>query len=125
MPDDSDDAAPMQLPRRLAIRLLHVAQRAGERPFDAVVTRPARSVLPDQMAMLEAADAEPNAAGAVTWAIYLFRPGRAEAPAPQDFTALPQTLRLTASLATKGVLQLHAWRCIDGVVREVPLRIAD
>ncbi len=114
-----------QLPRRLAISLLHAAQQAGEQPFNAVVTQPARDSLPDQLLMLDPANSVPEATGTITWAVYLYRPGQSTAPAPLDFTRMPQTLRLTASLATKGVLQLHAWRCVDGVVSEVPLRIAD
>lgn len=122
---DSIDAVRPQLPRRLAIQLLHAAQLAGGRPFNAVVTQPAHGRLPDRLVMRDDANLVPYIAGTVPWAIYLYRPGQSAAPAPLDFTYSPQVLRLTASLATKGVLQLHAWRCVDGVVREVPLRIAD
>lgn len=123
--DNLYDAARPQLPRRLAIRLLHAAQLAGERPFNAVVTSPARGALPDRLLMLDDTDHTAEIAGAVVWAVYRYCPGQSAAPAPLDFMHLPQVLCLTASLATKGVLQLHAWRCVDAVVIEVPLRIAD
>lgn len=122
---DSDDAAHPQLPRRLAIHLLHAAQLAGEQPFTAVITRPARGSLPDRLVMLDGPGPAAGIAGAAVWAVYRYRPGQSAAPAPQDFAHSPRALLLTASLATKGVLQLHAWRCTDGVVGEVPLRIAD
>lgn len=122
MPDHSETAMQPQLPRRLAIELLHAAQLAGDQPFDAIVVRPAPDCLPERMLMLDAAAAVGDA---TTWAIYQYRPGQSAAPAPLEFTRRPRALRLTASLAIKGVLQLHAWRCVDGVVCEVPLRIAD
>ena len=122
MSDKPVAAMEPQLPRRLAIELLHAAQQAGDRPFDAIVLRPAPDRLPERMLMLDAA-MDPGEA--TTWAIYQYRPGQSAAPAPLEFSRRPLALRLTASLAIKGVLQLHAWRCVDGVVHEVSLRIAD
>ena len=113
--------------RRLAIRLLHEAQLAGERPFTAVVG--ARKE-PDSMLVLEdgglaAGVAQLAENGRSLWAVYLHRPGRPTQPTAADFADQPQALRLTASLATKGVLQLRAWTCENGKVREREMDIKD
>ena len=122
---------PLSMPRRLAIRLLHEAQIATE-PFQGLVSAAA------------APDAEPDAWHPVTnasgiaafaaalegqgqraWALYRFRPSLPTAPVVEDFATQPELLRLTASLATKGVLQLRAWQCRDGRVAERELVVHD
>lgn len=125
--------APLRLPRRFAIQLLHEAQIAGAQGFLAAV---AAKTLPDAYfiaepgtdvaALLVAADARFGAQARRLWAIYLHRPGQSAAPAAADFSLRPDTLRLTASLATKGVLQLRAWAIDDhGRVSERELQIED
>lgn len=125
---DKNREAPLQMPRRFAISLLHQAQIAGEMPFTGVVGVAAEPDL--YVPLVDGIDLH----GALEllrkreralWAIYLHRPGQPAAPAASDFAAQPQALRLTSSLATKGVLQLHAWACEDGRVRERELRIED
>ncbi|GAC1633180.1 MAG: hypothetical protein NVS9B10_28330 [Nevskia sp.] len=122
---------PLSMPRRLAIRLLHEAQIATE-PFVGLVSAPvAPEAEPDAWHPVTAA------AGIVTlpealarqgrraWALYFFRPSLPTAPVVEDFALQPALLRLTASLATKGVLQLRAWHCLDSRVFECELHIHD
>jgi hypothetical protein len=124
---DKAPEAPLQMPRRFAIHLLHQAQLAGEQPFTGVV---GSGTEPDVYLPLEGR-ALPQALELLgqrrrgLWAIYLHRPGQPTAPNAGDFAEQPQVLRLTSSLATKGVLQLHAWAFEDGQVRERELRIED
>jgi hypothetical protein len=113
--------------RRLAIRLLHEAQLAGETPFTGVVG--ARGE-PDCFAQLDgdglaAAVKRLGESGRELWAVYLHRPGQPTQPAAADFAEYPQALRLTASLATKGVLQLRVWVCEAGRVSEREMDIKD
>jgi len=126
-------AAPLIMPRRFAIQLLHEAQIAGSQGFLAAV---AARTLPDAYfiadpgsdvaALLGAAETRFSAQSRQLWAIYLHRPGQPTAPTPDDFSLRPQTLRLTASLATKGVLQLRAWTLdAAGRVAERALQIDD
>ena len=124
-----NSGAPLSMPRRFAIHLLHQAQLAGEQPFTGLVgagTGPD----PDLFLPLEQADLAQGLARLrerqrSLWAVYLHRPGQPTAPTPADFAEQPQALRLTASLATKGVLQLRAWVQDGGQVRERELHIAD
>jgi hypothetical protein len=112
--------------RRLAIRLLHEAQLAGETPFTGLVGARAE---PDSFAHLDgdlaAGVKQLSESGRNLWAVYLHRPGQPTQPAAADFVEYPQALRLTASLATKGVLQLRAWVCEEGRVREREMDIKD
>lgn len=117
--------AEARLPRRLAFKLLHAAQTADNRPFNAVVTRPAAERPPKDMHELAEGQSWPEDDGDTVWAFYLFRPGAEVALSPDDFDVAPEVLRITAFLAAKGVVQLHAWRCVDGRVEEVALRVAD
>lgn len=125
---DKTREAPLQMPRRFAIELLHQAQLAGEQPFTGVVGAGAE---PDVYLPLAEGRALPQALELLQqrrrglWAIYLHRPGQPTAPNSHDFAEQPQVLRLTSSLATKGVLQLHAWAFEDGRVRERELRLQD
>lgn len=120
-------AAPLQMPRRFAIHLLHQAQLAGEQPFVGLV---GAGTGPDLFVPLgEAGLAEGLARlgerQRSLWAVYLHRPGQPTAPTAADFVEQPQALRLTASLATKGVLQLRAWTQDGGKVLERELHLRD
>jgi len=125
--------APLIMPRRFAIQLLHEAQLAGAQEFIAVV---AAKTLPDAYfiaepatdlaALLIAADARFSAQSRQLWAIYQHRPDQSPIPSPADFDLRPKVLRLSASLATKGVLQLRAWKIdANGRVIEHELQIDD
>ena len=120
-------AAPLSMPRRFAIQLLHQAQLAGEQPFIGVVGAGAEPdlFLPLEQANLAQGLARLDERKRSLWAVYLHRPGQPTAPTPDDFAEQPQALRLTASLATKGVLQLRAWVQDGGKVLERELHIAD
>lgn len=121
---------PLTLPRRLAIRLLHEAQVATE-PFAGLVIATSAEAEPERWrvaapgAAIPALAAETEAAGLLPWALYRFEPGLPTAPVAADFAVLPGLRRLTASLATKGVLQLRAWELVDGRVVERVLQVRD
>jgi hypothetical protein len=130
MSKSAASAARLQMPRRFAIRLLHEAQQAGEQPFTGVVGAGQADPEPSLFVRLNGgglgeALAQLQARQRQLWAVYLHRPGQPAAPTPEDFSEQPQALRLTASLATKGVLQLRAWTLEQGRVRECELHIAD
>ncbi|MDN5873008.1 MAG: hypothetical protein L0H29_01330 [Sinobacteraceae bacterium] len=120
------------MPRRLAVRLMHAAQLAPERAFRALVVSDSPSDLPDAMLPLDE-DLDTDMAregllskGRYPWALYWHRPGHTEAPAAEDFELGPDSLCLSSSLATKGVLQLHGWRCDqNGHVHAVTVRMKD
>ncbi len=122
---------PLSMPRRLAILLLHEAQIA-EQPLFGLVAAPiaegcepdAWMPLPDLRSVEELA-VKLQAAGKRSWAFYFYRPSQQAMPAGEDFIEHPELLRLTASLAIKGVLQLRAWHCRDGRVLERELNIHD
>ena len=114
------------MPRRFAIHLLHEAQLAGEHAFTGLVgaaPEPDLYVPLVGPARLDDGLIHLHERQRALWAVYLHRPGQPTAPTAADFAEQPQTLRLTSSLATKGVLQLHAWTCENGRVRERELRI--
>lgn len=122
---------PLLMPRRLAIRLLHEAQIATE-PFFGLVSAPAApGSEPDgwrplaTAAGITALPGQLKAVGQRAWALYFFRPSLPSTPVAEDFSVEPQLLRLTASLATKGVLQLRAWACESGRIAERELHIHD
>jgi hypothetical protein len=124
---DSGGAA-LPLSRRFAIRLLHEAQVAGQQGFVAAIGAAAE---PDVFLRLEPGDTPESAArrlqdcGRRLWALYLHRPEAPAQPDLADFAQRPELLRLTASLATKGVLQLRAWGKTGEDVIERELHIHD
>ncbi len=116
------------MPRRFAIRLLHEAQLAGEHAFTGVVgagREPDLYVPLLGSATLEDAMTHLRERQRTLWAVYLHRPGQPTAPGAADFSEQPQALRLTSSLATKGVLQLRAWTLRAGRVEESELQLRD
>lgn len=124
-------AVPLTMPRRLAIRLLHEAQIAVE-PFLGLVSAPAaQGAEPDAWHPIAAPAGivtlpmQIEAMGRRVWALYFFRPSLPATPVPADFAELPAMIRLTASVATKGVLQLRAWALVDGRVVERELHVHD
>ncbi len=116
------------LPRRLALQMLHEAQIAGDEGIAGVVA--ARSG-PDIFFVAPFAErldrllAQGSQQGRHPWAVFRYRPGNDNAPVAADFSERPELLRLDASLATKGVLQLRAWKFTDGRVVERPMHIED
>ncbi|MDI3259093.1 MAG: hypothetical protein QJR02_05290 [Sinobacteraceae bacterium] len=121
-------ADPLRLPRRLALRLLHEAQARGGTPLVGVVAGEGgpRTFLPlEQDGDLALALARLRRDGLRPWAVFLYRPQWSQAPTAEDFGLEAALPRLTASLATKGVLQLRAWVCENGRVRERELHLED
>ena len=123
--------APLLMPRRLAILLLHEAQIATG-PFVGLVSAPnTDGAEPDGwlpiggMTDIQTLPAQWQAADKRVWAIYIHRPAMPAMPAIEDFSVQPALRRLTASLAIKGVLQLRAWQCLQGRVVECELHIHD
>ena len=120
---------PILIPRRFAIRLLHEAQIATEPFLSAVVADDAPGSAPDGwMPIREGASvAEMQAMlrthGKRVWALYRHRPELPNPPLAEDFADHPELLRLTASLAIKGVLQLRGWWSIDGAIVEQELDV--
>lgn len=123
--------APLVMPRRFAIRLLHEAQTADSRGFIAAVgARQAPDLYlidangDELAAFLELAQSRFAAQSRALWALYLHRPGLPTAPDTADFAIRPELPRLSASLATKGVLQLRAWILERDRVIERELQLA-
>lgn len=108
---------PLILSRRLAIRLLHEAQIAQPQPIRGVVTR--RGAEPDGWRRAD----EPLTDGEHPWAALWSRPQAAAVPEIGEL--VEGQLSLVVSLNTKGVLEMRAWRLVDGVVREQELKIRD
>jgi [CysO sulfur-carrier protein]-S-L-cysteine hydrolase len=112
--------APLVLPRRLTIQILHEAQIAlpgaihgwvYEREGQPVVFR------------LAAADMGTHRADESLWARLWSKP---DAPAVPLVSELRENLyNLIVSLNTKGVLELRAWELAGGAVAEREIRIAD
>jgi len=106
-----------ELPRRLAMQLLAAAQQAPEQGVELVVIG---DQAPQRAVMSRGSESKQS-----IWADFSYRPGSPSAPAAEQFAADPDRLRLTASLATKGVLQLRAWLLKAGRVVEIDLRLVD
>ena len=120
---------PILIPRRFAIRLLHEAQIATEPFLSMVVADEGEASVPNgSMPVVEGAsiaDAQTMLAGhgKRVWALYRHRPELPNPPLAEDFADHPELLRLTASLAIKGVLQLRGWWTIDGAIVEQELDV--
>jgi len=106
-----------ELPRRLAMQLLAAAQQATELGVKLLV-------IGDQAPQWAVKSRDDNSNQQV-WAYFSYRSGSPTAPSAEHFAVDPDRLRLTASLATKGVLQLRAWLLKDGRVVERDLRLVD
>ena len=122
-------STPILIPRRFAIRLLHEAQIATEPFLSLVVADDGESSVPNGWMPLAAGasitDAQTLLAthGKRIWALYRHRPELPNPPLAEDFADHPEYLRLTASLAIKGVLQLRGWWSLDGAIVEQELDV--
>lgn len=120
---------PILIPRRFAIRLLHEAQIATEPFLSAVVADDSDSSAPNGWMPINdgasIADMQAMLAGhgKRIWALYRHRPELPNPPLAEDFADHPELLRLTASLAIKGVLQLRGWWWLDGAIVEQELDV--
>lgn len=131
----------VEMPRSLALRLLAAAQAEPGRevcglvaardgrpcrylPIPNVAPAPERSFEMDPRALADAQRAL-RARGETLWAVFHSHPSAPAQPSPADLARIgePDALLLIASLASRGVLQLRAWRRDGDAVRELPLRV--
>jgi [CysO sulfur-carrier protein]-S-L-cysteine hydrolase len=115
---------PLYLPRRLAIRLLSDAQRAGDGEVRGIVL--ARGGQP--VSLMPGGDSDrPQMPDETVWATYRSHPAVNWRPQPADIDATghPQLPHLVMSLDTKGVLQLRGWVLDAGQVAERELKVRD
>ncbi|NKF23631.1 hypothetical protein [Solimonas marina] len=105
------------MPRNLAIRILHAAQIAQPESIrGAVYARggePASFVQGDDAA----------ARGDGLWAVLWSHPQAEAVPAASELKV--GLLSLVVSLNIKGVLEMRAWRLVDGAAQEQVLTIRD
>lgn len=116
----------LTMPRRVAMQLLAAAQQCADAPVERLVVGdgdPQRIVVPASADLETSLAALP--AQTRPWAWFSYRADRPTMPSAGQFEVRPQLLRLTASLATKGVLQLRAWALDAGRVVERELSITD
>lgn len=104
-------AAPVLIPRRLAIALLAEAQRASDGQVTGLVG--ARDGTPLVLVPDPGAEAALAALGMAPWARYRSGAGEPDAAGGRQ---------LLISVDTKGVLQLHCWETGRG--EPVPCRLA-
>lgn len=122
-------STPILIPRRFAIRLLHEAQIATEPFLSLIVVDAGEGSVPNGwMPLVDGAsvsDAQAMLAGhgKRIWALYRHRPELPNPPLAEDFADHPELLRLTASLAIKGVLQLRGWWSLDAGIVEQELDV--
>ena len=105
------------LPRRLAIRLLALAQQAPGEIEGVVIERNGKP-----------SAVQPQAgAGDAVWARYRSHPAADWQPTAADLArwGAPGTLHLVVSIDTKGVLQLRCWTLETGRPMAHELKIAD
>jgi hypothetical protein len=120
--------ADLVLPRRLALQMLHAAQIAGEEGVAGVVAArggPETFFAAPFAATLDQLIAQGSQQGHRAWAVFRYRSGNDSAPVAADFSEHPELLLLDASLATKGVLQLRAWKLAGCRVVACPMHVED
>lgn len=133
----------VDLPRPLAIRLLHEAQKFPEQEVcgliatrDGVPCRvvPVRNAAGDVRRLFDMDERELIDAvktmrdnGEELFAIYHSHPDAAPVPSKADIgrAGYPEKLHLIISLHTKGVLQMRGWRFDDGIARAVEVGVAE
>jgi hypothetical protein len=105
------------LPRRLAIRLLALAQQAEDRIEGVVIAREGKPVA-----------VQPRAGeGDEVWAHYRSHPAADWQPTAADLGnwGPPGSLQLIVSIDTKGVLQLRGWSLEGGQAVAHELKVGD
>lgn len=118
----------IELPRPLAISLLHEAQRAFDREICGLIAAmnnepqrviPVRNVAADPRHLFDMDERElidamktMRANGEALYAIYHSHPDAAPEPSRTDIerAGYPDALHLIISLEVKGVLQMRGWR---------------
>lgn len=108
---------PLVIPRRLAIQILHAAQVAQPASIRGMVV--ARAGVPSLLRL----EGEVASQGELLWARLWSHPQAPAVPAAEQLdAALPNLL---VSLNTKGVLEMRAWRLVEGRPWEQVLKIRD
>ncbi len=108
---------PLLMPRSLAIRILHLAQIAQPEAIRGVVG--ARDGEPVSFHL----GREQPAANENLWADLWSYPQAAAVPQASDLK--PGQLSLVVSLNIKGVLEMRAWRLVDGAIQEQVLKVRE
>jgi len=135
--------AALILPRRLALRILAVAQSAQPNRMAGVVGydssgpiafMPLRNGAPEPDKHVVHASGDLAAArfgldgrGLGLWAYVISHPTEAAEPTSEDFrnSPYPNEVHLVISLSTKGVLEMRAWQRIGTEPHERVLKIRD
>jgi len=135
--------ADLILPRRLAMRILAVAQNAQPQRIGGVVGDDGSGPVGFMSLRNSAATPETQVLHLPTdiaaahlalrgrtldlWAYVISHPAAAAEPSAEDFksSAFPNALHLVISLSTKGVLEMRAWRLENGKPQEKVLKIRD
>lgn len=133
----------IELPRPLAIRLLHEAQKTPDQEVCGLIA--ARDGLPcrvvsvrnaandvqrlfdmDERELIDAVKGM-RERGEELYAIYHSHPDAAPVPSEADIAraGYPEKLHLIISLETKGVLQMLGWRFVDGNPEVVEVGVAE
>lgn len=109
--------APLIIPRRLAIQILHEAQIAAPASIRGIVCT--RGGEPSAFRADETATRD----GETLWAVLWSHPQAAAVPTAEQLT--PGQLSLVVSLNIKGVLEMRAWRLHAGAPLEQVLKIRE
>ena len=133
----------VELPRTLAITLLHEAQRASDREICGLIAM--REGRPSRVIPIRNAAADPRHLfdmderelidamktmrehGETLFAIYHSHPDTAPEPSRMDMerAGYPEALHLIISLQIKGVLQMQGWRLDDTSPRLVQIGVRE
>ncbi|MBW3568106.1 MAG: M67 family metallopeptidase [Proteobacteria bacterium] len=133
----------VELPRTLAIRLLHEALKAPDRevcgliaargslptriiPVSNAATNPTRLFEMDERELIDAMKGI-RESGEELFAIYHSHPDALPVPSDEDVrrAGYPEKLHLIISLQTKGVLQMRGWHFANGEAEAVDVGVAD
>lgn len=135
--------ARVDLPRKLAITLLHEAQRFPDREVCGLISAsgqvpvrviPVRNAATDARHLFEMDERElidamkaMRANGETLFAVYHSHPDGAPEPSLADIerAGYPDVLHLIISLETKGVLQMRGWRLDGAAPRAIEIGVRD
>lgn len=133
----------IELPRPLAIRLLHEAQKTPDQEVCGLIAArdgapcrvvPVRNASGDVQRLFDMDERELISAvkgirerGEELYAIYHSHPDAAPVPSTADVerAGYPEKLHLIISLQTKGVLQMCGWRYRKGKAEAVEVGVAE
>jgi [CysO sulfur-carrier protein]-S-L-cysteine hydrolase len=137
------NSADIQIPRKLANQLLHLAQLSPDFEVCGLVSSqngvpkhcyPVTNVAgqPQQRFLLDAAQqiaamAKMRELGQELFAIYHSHPSAPAQPSTADLelAAYPDALYLIISLNTKGILEMRGFKIDQKTAREIPLILSD